>query len=314
MKAPRQIDIIGIRARPAAQRIEIEPDNAPGAAPKADAAALDIKRLRFILDFGDAPEFEVQRLLARRAERRVIHLGRFERPPAVIDTGIDIHHHQTGLDQFDRRQEAGALQAIFPEQVGMVVRGHAQHDPVVEQMLQQATENHRVGDVVDVKFVETDQPILLGDILRQVSERVFLALEFVKRLVHVAHEVVEMHAAFLHQRHAQVKAVHQEAFSPPDTAPQINPARQLGLDEESLERGVAARLVADPLVVQLLQYAHRGELRLVADVAAAGDHLVVVIENRQVAGFGGRVDIVDRVDARFNLGVAHKSRFVAVAA
>ena len=258
-----------------------------------------------VFDLGDAVELGGQGGPGVRGDRRVIHPRRLQRATAIVDAGVDVDHVEPRLDEFDRRQELGALQSVLPQQVGMVVRCHAQHHALVEQVQQQAAQDHRVGDVVDVELVEADQAVFFGDVLGEDPERILLALEFIKRLVHVAHEVMEMHAPLLDQRHAQVKAVHQEALAAPDAAPQIEPSRQFGVDEHAPERGAAAHLVADPLVVQFLHARHCRLLCLVTDVAAARDDAIVVIDDVELALFGGRVDVVDRLVVGFVRAVAH---------
>jgi hypothetical protein len=91
----------------------------------------------------------------------------------------------------------------------------------------------------------------------------------------LAHEVVEVHAPFAYQRHAQVERVHQEALAAPDCAPQVHALRQRRLDEQALERVVAPRLVRCPLFVQSLQALHCAPLGRVRHEAAPGQVLAV---------------------------------------
>jgi len=58
-----------------------------------------------------------------------------------------------------------------------------------------AADDHRVGDVVDVHLVEADQAVALGYEFGERAQGVLAAFQFLEFPVHVAHEVVEMHAA-----------------------------------------------------------------------------------------------------------------------
>ena len=67
------------------------------------------------------------------------------------------------LEQRDERQEQRAVEPVLVELVGRDVRGRHHHDAELEQPREQPAEDHRVGDVGDVEFVEAEQPGLLGD-------------------------------------------------------------------------------------------------------------------------------------------------------
>ena len=77
----------------------------------------------------------------------------------VVDSGIDVHHVEPLSQQFDRRQYPVAVQAIGIQAIGWIVRRHHESDVELEQLRKQPVQDHRVGDVGDMKLVETDQPI-----------------------------------------------------------------------------------------------------------------------------------------------------------
>src|SRR6185503_8685136 len=87
--------------------------------------------------------------------------------------------------------------------------------------------------------------------------------------------VVEVHAPLAHQRHAQIERVHQEALAAADRAPEVHALGQRRLDQQALQRAVAALLVGAPLLVELLQPLDRAPLRRILDEAAAREALLV---------------------------------------
>jgi hypothetical protein len=140
-------------------------------------------------------------------------------------------------------------------------------DAALHHLLEETAENHRVGDVGDVEFVEADQPVAPGGAHGHLGDRVLGALELVELAMDLAHEVVEVHAALAHQRHAQVERVHQKALAAAHGSPQVHAFRQRRLHDQALERRVAPLLVRGPLLVEALQPLDRAPLRRVRDEA-----------------------------------------------
>ena len=115
-------------------------------------------------------------------------------------------HVEPLLDQIDEGHEALALQAVLVEIVGLAVGGGDDGEALVEQHLEQARQDHGVGDVGDLELVEAEQPRLAGDLLgdrhdgvgfgRRALGRQFLAAA-VQALLDFEHELVEMHAPLL---------------------------------------------------------------------------------------------------------------------
>ena len=112
------------------------------------------------------------------------------------------HHLHVLLDHGDERQEQRAVEAVLVELVGRHVRGRDHHHAELEQTREQAAENHRIGDIGDVEFVEAQQPALFGDRRRRRagsdprrrSRRPSALAKHPHALVHVGHEFVEMRA------------------------------------------------------------------------------------------------------------------------
>src|SRR6266508_4405218 len=244
-------------------------------------AALHVELVEFLLDFRNSPEGLQQRPVGLIAERSVIDLDAFEHTLAVVHAAVDVQNVQALLEQRDRGQEIFALEPVLVQIVRMVVRGHAADDSEIHHPAEQPAHDHGVGDVVHVHLVETDEAVALGDSLGQRAERILPAFQLLELPVHVAHEMVEMHAAFSHQRQAQVKAVHQEALAAAHAAPQVHPARQRRAHHQALERRAAPRLVGGPLLVELLQPLDRAQLRGIASEPAAFQRAVVETDDRQ---------------------------------
>src|SRR5437879_5334332 len=242
---------------------------AHGAGELRAVGPLGVERLGLRLGRKDA----LQLRLAARAG--VIDLEPLHLAAPVIEPAVDLDQVEPALDQPDRRHEPVALQTVLVEPVGVVVARHAEHDAALHHFLQVAAEDHRVGDVRDVKLVEADQPAAPGGALGERGDRILGALQSVELAMDLAHEVVEVDAALADQRHAQVEAVHEEALAPPDGAPQVDPFRQRRPDQQALQAGVAPRLVGGPLLVQLLQPLDRAPLRRVRDEPPARETLLV---------------------------------------
>ena len=97
----------------------------------------------------------------------------------------------------------------------MVVRGHAVHHAQVHGLAQQPAQDHGVSNVIDVHFIKADQPVPAGEARGERGQRIFRSLQVLQFAMDVAHEVMEVHAAFSIQREGQIKAVHEETFSAP---------------------------------------------------------------------------------------------------
>jgi hypothetical protein len=148
------------------------------------------------------------------------------------------HHVHAFFEHFDKRHEQGAVQSIFVKLDGRHIRGSDNHDAALEQLREQAAEDHCIGDVGDVKFVEAQKPRLASQIARRQLDRVRAGVladlhslpEGVNAFVHVEHEFVEMRATLAHRRACFEKQVHQHCLAASDFAE----------DVEALERDLLA--------------------------------------------------------------------------
>ena len=157
--------------------------------------------------------------------RHMIERVRAEPVQAVIGSAVHAHHARARLDQFNRRQKPLALQAAGIEFVRRQIGSGDQRDAALKQLVQKSRQNHRVGDVADGKFIQTQRARLFGEIRGDKRERVAAVLQLAARVVHRLHKAVVVNAL----RHAfgqrSVKHVHQRGLAGADSAPQIQAAR-----------------------------------------------------------------------------------------
>ncbi len=163
----------------------------------------------------------------------------------------------------------------------MEVGGGDEAHAGLEQRVQQAVQDHGVGHVRHVEFVETDQLVALGNACAELVQGVDRALQVAQLAVHLAHELVEMQPRLAAQRHRVVEAVHQEALAPPHPAEHVDPARDLRVDEHLLQRVGAALLVRCPLGRTPLQRVDGTLLGGVGGVAALLERGLVGAADRQ---------------------------------
>ena len=86
-----------------------------------------------------------------------------------------------------------------------------------------------------MKFIETNQPVALGDRSAHRLERVYAALQGIQFRMHRTHEFVKMDSRFAPNWHRPVKAVHQETLTTADAPPHPDAARHLGGVNQSHE-------------------------------------------------------------------------------
>ena len=212
----------------------------------------------------------VERCIAQVVDLDLLHLQ-----PPVVGAVVHGDHVEPALDQLDRRQESLALQPAGIELVRVIVGRHDELHAAVHHLLEEAAENHRVGDVRNMEFIEADQSIPPCRARRCLGNRVLRPFQGVEFAMDLAHEMVEMHPALPDQWHTQVERVHQEALAASDRAPEVHALRQRRLDEQALQRARAALLIGAPFFVQPLQALDRAPLRRIGDEAAAREALLV---------------------------------------
>ena len=203
---------------------------------------------------------------------------------AEIGARREPHDIHVLLEHVDERHEQGAVQAFVVKVRGRHVRGGDHHDAALEQLREQPAEDHGVGDVGDVEFIEAKQPGLLRQLTSRKLDRILAGVlaafhllpERMNALVHVDHEFVEMRAALARHRARLEKQIHQHGLAAADVAVDVEafdprllfrrlPNSQPSDDDLRAKRCSTIRASSRASVVD------DGELRGVALDHAAGD-------------------------------------------
>jgi hypothetical protein len=207
---------------------------------------------------------------------------------AVVARRFEMEDRHVLLQERDERNEESAVQAVLVEIVGRDVRcRHHRHAPR-EQLLEQASEDHRVGDVGDGKFVEAEQADFIGDRLRDGSDRIAslgaFALPPLTQLgdavVRLGHERVKMRAPFRGRYQFLEEEIHQQRLAAPDPAEDVKAARRDShrFAAEQLSDDVAIRPGGGvELGGQCVEPVGEGALARVAVDLAGGDKLLVAM-------------------------------------
>ena len=124
-------------------------------------------------------------------------------------------------------------------------------------------QNHRVGDVGDMKFVKTNQLETLGHAQAQFIQWVDRALKFMEFSVYLTHELMKVQSGFALNRNRLVKAVHQETFTAPYPAVKINPLRNCGVVDQFFDGVGSFELVMRPSLRTNIERGNRLQLRRV---------------------------------------------------
>ena len=152
------------------------------------------------------------------------------------------------------------MQTVGVQVVGLEIGGGDKTHTIGKQGVQQAVQDHRVGDVCYVELIETDEFVALRDTPPQLVQRVHRALQVGQLAVHFPHELVEMQARLAPDRHGVEEAVHQEALAPPDTAIHVDTTRHIGPVDELFQRIGALRFIGRPLGGAAVQRVHCTQL------------------------------------------------------
>ena len=130
--------------------------------------------------------------------------------------------------------------------------------PWVEQLREQPAENHGVGDVGDMEFVEAEQPGFVEQLPGNKPDRIFafvlaelhLLAQRENAFVHVEHEFVKMGAALARHRACFEEQIHQHRLAAADVAVDVEALerRLLTVAEQPAERRGFARqaMLRDP--------------------------------------------------------------------
>ncbi len=205
------------------------------------------------------------------------------------------------MQHLDEGQEQRAIETVLVEIVRRHIRGRHHDHAAIEKLREQPAEDHRVGNVGDVEFVEAEQPGVLRDRFAGEHDRVlvdnlaglgFLA-EFENALVHLLHEFMEMHAPLLLHAARVVEQVHQHGLAAPDLAVDVEALQRrlfLAIAEQPAERGRfrGAPIIRKPLF-EGVEFFDRSKLRGVGrDRAFRKKFGVAGGDGRNHAGIGTR--------------------------
>ena len=152
-----------------------------------------------------------------------IDLRAFEAMLAVIRLALDLAYVEPVLQKLDEGQEEGPVEPVLVKIVRHPVRGGDDRHPPVEEHLEEAAHDHRIGDVGDLHLVERQKPQILGDLLGHGPDRIVDAglARLMQSRLHFLHEGVEMDAALGLYRDIGVEEVHQHRLAAPDPAPEV---------------------------------------------------------------------------------------------
>ncbi len=222
----------------------------------------------------------IRGLVRRHVPHR--HAGKLLQPE--VGACLKPHDIHVRFQHMDERHEQGAVQAVLVKLFRRHVGGGDHHDAALEQLREQPAEDHGVGDVGDVEFIEAEQPGFAGQLFRGQLDRVLVGMfadfhllpEAMNALVHVDHEFVKMRAALSLHRAGLEEQIHQHGFAAADVAVDVEALEQRVVlparSKQPAERGGFARqAMLDEPFFQLRQHADDGDLRRVALDSAAGN-------------------------------------------
>jgi hypothetical protein len=264
----------------------MEARDATGGQRHGHGAALDGQLLgRGLRPVGKVVEDMVERRRRRRAKRSRPHLAAGQPRLPVVLARRQLEHVELLLDDRDEGEEQLALKLVRRRV------GGADHDDAArEQRLEQAAEDHRIGDVAHFQLVEAEQPDLFCDSLRHQIDRVLAVARCLlclapamQRLVHLDHELVEMDAALVGERRVGDEQIHQHRLAAADGPVQIQSLRRvLAAPRQSQHRlpgeQAAAGLVGLQRAAQRLQLLGRQLLHRVGLQRAVAHHRPVCEE------------------------------------
>ena len=147
-----------------------------------------------------------------------------------------------GLQQVDERQEQLPVQPILVELVGHHVGCRHQRHAMRKQLFEQPVQQHGIGDVMYVEFVEAQQlETRLDDGLDHRLDRIGIAAllalaEGGHPGVDLVHELMEMHPPLFGNRYDTEKQVHQHGLAAPHLAMEVKPAHRLRLAQQPAEK------------------------------------------------------------------------------
>jgi hypothetical protein len=93
---------------------------------------------------------------------------------------------------------------------------------MLDQMLQKTAQQHRVADVVHVKFVKAEQPSIRCDLAGDKRQRIRAPRNLLKARQDVLKERMKVHAPLGLDRCSREKRIHHETLAAADATPEVN--------------------------------------------------------------------------------------------
>ena len=158
----------------------------------------------------------------RGGSGRVPVQGRaLERAQAEVHAATDLMHGRMAFDRRDGGQEARALQAVAVQLAWRQVRRRDERHAALEQVAEQVAEDHRIADVRDEQLVEAQHARVARDAVGDPLQRIARLAEPFQFAMDLAHEAMEVHAAFVRERQRREEQIHEPGLAAPDRAPQV---------------------------------------------------------------------------------------------
>ncbi len=114
----------------------------------------------------------LERALRLPVERIVIDRLTGQPRQAVVTPAGNLEHVKPILQQLDERKKALALQPIHVEVIRRPIRRRDDDNAALEELLEEPPEDHRIGDVGNLKLVEAEERRRRGDRLGDRRDRI----------------------------------------------------------------------------------------------------------------------------------------------
>ncbi len=176
----------------------------------------------------------VHRCVRCGAERRVVDGHSSHGLEAIIARAVEFDHLKPILDERDEGQKQLAIETsrveIIRRRVGREHDDHARG----QKLLEQASEDHGIGDVIDLKLIQAQKRGFGQNPFRHRRDRIIIRLAdefrpaasftlrkiapFVDALMRLGHELIEVHAPSTGGRRAFIEHIHQGRLAAADIA------------------------------------------------------------------------------------------------
>ena len=281
MKLRRDFKIVVVRTRATTQVLEIKPDHAASAPPRQNLTRLDLQAGIFVLSFCQLLKCRVHLLVGLLAQGRVVQPELLQLLATVVLAVVHLHHFETGVEQFNRWQDAAAVQAIGVQIIWHEVGGRDKPNAMIKQRLEQPVQDHRIGDVGDVKLIEANQSVPFSDALAQGIERVGRALQRGEFSVDLTHELMKMQPRLASHGDGVKKTIHQKTFAPANATKQVDATRYFRPTEQFFQGVRPLFFVLNPRQSTALKGGYCQQLRRVTGVAPLAQLQLIGIGHRR---------------------------------